>query len=171
MNAAPDSEMLAHTAFASARPARKFLGDGYRSENRESDPFPGDPETITRFDRAAVYKLSDGAFFRDLFARRLGAAGICGGYGLFEPGSSLPCHTHEYDESITIVSGEATCLVQGREYRLSGYDTAFVPRHQPHRFVNRSDRTMAMIWVYAGDEPDRAVVDSGYCSGALAWPA
>jgi quercetin dioxygenase-like cupin family protein len=170
-NAAPDAELLAHSAFASSRPARKFLQNGYPRENREyADPLPDDPETITRFDRSGVYELAAGAFFRDLFARRFGAVGICGGYGRFAPGSSLPCHIHEYDESITIVSGEATCLVQGREYQLSGYDTAFVPRHQPHRFVNRTGKPMAMIWVYAGDEPDRALVNSDYCSGAQIWP-
>lgn len=171
VNAAADAEMLAHSAFASSRPARKFLQNGYPRENREySDPVPGDPETITRFHGSVVYELAAGAFFRDLFARRLGAVGICGGYGRFAPGSSLPCHIHEYDESITIVSGDAICLVQGKEYQLSGYDTAFVPRHQPHRFVNRSDKPMAMIWVYAGDEPDRVLVNSDYCSGDQIWP-
>src|SRR5258708_14473613 len=117
-NAAPAAELLAHSAFASSQPARKFLLNEYPHENREyADPLPDDPETITRFGRSGVYELAAGAFFRDLFARRFGAVGICGGYGRFAPGSSLPCHIHEYDESITIVSGEATCLVQGREYQ------------------------------------------------------
>ena len=83
----------------------------------------------------------------------------------------MPCHTHNYDESIIIVSGEANCLVRGHQYQLNGYDVAFVPRGQPHRFINQSDAQMAMIWVYAGDEPDRLVVDGRYCSGALIWPA
>jgi hypothetical protein len=26
---------------------------------------------------------------------------------------------------------------------------------------------MAMIWVYAGDEPDRVLADPGYCEGRL----
>jgi hypothetical protein len=30
---------------------------------------------------------------------------------------------------------------------------------------------MAMVWVYAGSEPDRQIVESGYCSGELAWPS
>lgn len=154
--------MRIHSAFGSARPLTQFVSD------RFSDGFQ---ETVLRFDERPVCELSPGAFFRDLFARRLGAVGICGGHGLFHPGASLPCHTHNYDESITIVSGEANCLVRGNQYRLSGYDTAFIPKGQPHRFINQSESTMAMIWVYAGDEPDRLVVDSGYCSGALVWPA
>src|SRR5207302_2432227 len=114
------------------------------------------------------YELSPGAFFRDLFARRLGARGICGGYGLFEPGASLPCHFHGFDESITIVLGRAVCQVAGREYEVADCDTACIPRGRPHRFLNRSGRPMAMIWVFAGDEPDRTLVVSGYCEGALA---
>ncbi len=140
-------------------------------EDRGSgDPAKSDPETIVRFDKSPVYELSGNAFFTDLFARRLCAVGICGGYGRFFAGASLPCHTHEFDESITIVKGQASCLVQGRQYELSGCATAYIPKGLPHRFLNSSDQEMAMIWVYAGDEPDRRVVDNAYCSGVLKWP-
>jgi quercetin dioxygenase-like cupin family protein len=111
--------------------------------------------------------LSPGAHFRDLFARRFGARGICGGYGIFGPGASLPCHFHEYDESITIIQGTAVCQVAGSEHQLSDCGTACIPKGRPHRFLNRSAAPMAMIWVYAGDEPERTLVDAGYCSGTL----
>jgi mannose-6-phosphate isomerase-like protein (cupin superfamily) len=120
-------------------------------------------EVLTRCDGPPTDKLAPRAFFRDLFARRLGSLGICGGYGLFEPGASLPCHHHGFDESITIVDGTAVCQVAGREYAVANYGTACIPRGRPHRFLNRSDRPMTMIWVYAGDEPDHTLVDSGYC--------
>ena len=82
-------------------------------------------------------------------------------------GASLPCHIHGFDESITIVTGRAISQVAGREYELSNCDTACIPQGRPHRFINRSDQPMAMIWVYAGDEPDRTLVDPGYCEGRL----
>src|SRR5439155_526456 len=65
------------------------------------------PEHLTRFAGAPAYELAPRTQFRDLFAGRFGSRGICGGYGTFEPGASLPCHYHGYDESITIVAGEA----------------------------------------------------------------
>ncbi len=117
-----------------------------------------------RFSKAEEYELSANAMFRDLFAKRLGSRHLRG-YGRFAPGASLPCHTHLYDESITIVEGAATCLVAGRRYSLSGCDTALVPKGQPHRFINESDEPMAMVWVYAGDEPERVIVDNAICSG------
>lgn len=159
------------SAFASSNAIRTQAGRTFPVEERESgQPSKEDPETIVRHDKAATYELSENAFFSDLFARRFGARGICGGFGRFLPGASLPCHIHDFDESITILRGSALCLVRGRNYELSGYDTAFIPQGMPHRFLNESDDEMAMIWVYAGEEPDRRIVDSAHCSGALAWP-
>jgi quercetin dioxygenase-like cupin family protein len=172
INASMNAKLRVHSSFASAQPARTFVNDNSPGKSAKLDEPPfGCAEAIVRFGQAPVYELATGAFFRDLFARRLGSRGICGGYGRFDPGSSLPCHIHEYDESITIVEGEAACQVQGREYALSGCDTAFVPKHRPHRFLNHSNDAMAMIWVYAGDEPDREIVSADYCSGKLISPS
>jgi quercetin dioxygenase-like cupin family protein len=168
---AAGAPMVALYAFASAKPARDFVSDSFQVTDRgHGQPQEGDPEFILRFATAEVYELSEGAFFRDLFAARFGAVGICGGYGLFRPGASLPCHLHKFDESITIVSGKAACLVEGKRYELSSFDTAFVPVGRVHRFINESDADMAMIWVYAGSEPERTIVDASYCSGAARWP-
>jgi quercetin dioxygenase-like cupin family protein len=170
-NDSPERELILHTAFASARPTRELVNQEFRSEDRGfGDPSANDPENIIRFAKSPAYELAPQAFFTDLFARRFGAVGICGGYGRFQPGASLPCHIHAYDESITIIQGSARCLVQGRQYELSGCATAYVPEGLPHRFLNQSNQEMAMIWVYAGAEPDRQIVDNGYCSGALSWP-
>lgn len=164
-------EMIGHSSFPVAQPTRVFTVAGYGEPASQECPGSSDPESIRRFEGAEKYLLSDGALFCDLFAKRFGAVGICGGYAHFDPGSSLPCHVHQYDESITIVSGEALCQVQGNEYRLGGFDTAFVPEGRPHRFLNATNEPMAMIWVYAGDEPDRTLVDAAYCAGSIPWPA
>lgn len=170
-NDSSSQKLVTHSAFGSPNPPREWIERAFPLEERGSEsPHAADPETIVRFHESPVYELSHSAFFTDLFARRFGAVGICGGYGRFHPGASLPCHIHDYDESITIVEGTAICLVQGRKYELSDYATAYVPKGLPHRFLNTSEGDMAMIWVYAGDEPDRRIVDNNYCSGLLPWP-
>lgn len=170
-NREKDQKMLAHCAFGSANPARNFGEQNFPDDPRGAGlPRDGEPEYVSRAADRETYELSPGALFSDLFAGRFGSKGICGGYGRFDPGASLPCHVHEYDESITIMEGEALCLVSGRKYTLSGLDTAFVPEGLPHRFLNNSGGPMAMIWVYAGDEPGRTLIDAGYCSGTLVWP-
>jgi quercetin dioxygenase-like cupin family protein len=168
-NVSTANEALLHSSFASDAPSREAVTTDY-PEMERAESTPECPETVRRFAAAEVYELAPRAFFRDLFARRFGSRGICGGFGIFEPGAGLPCHYHGYDASITIVMGRATCQVAGREYHLADCDTACIPQGQPHRFVNRTAAPMAMIWVYAGDEPDRTVVDSELCLGVRAAP-
>ena len=169
-NASDNAELVAHWAFATSVPSRELTKDDFVVEDRQlGNPRAGEPEHIVRFADAPKYELAGGTQFCDLFAGRFGAVGICGGYGEFNPGCSLPCHIHDYDESITIVAGEAICEVMGQRYQLKNCDTAFVPRGRAHRFLNASGDPMAMVWVYAGCEPDRIIIDTRYCAGSLHW--
>ena len=169
-NSAISSELLAFSAFATDVITRSLVQDSFEVQERGAlNPGSADPENTVRFDEATPYELSEGAVFVDLFASRFGSIGICGGYGRFAPGSSLPCHIHQFDESISIIEGEATCLVQGNRYQLSNCDTALVPERRPHRFLNLSNGQMGMIWVYAGSEPERTLVSPEYCDGTRSW--
>lgn len=169
-NSSAGQSLVALCAFASPVPTREMVTDRFSLDDRSlDDPQAGNPEHIVRYSRAPKYELAEGTEFCDLFGGRFGAVGICGGYGRFQPGSSLPCHIHHYAESITIIEGEAACEVMGRRHHLSRYDTAFVPAERPHRFLNEAAKPMAMIWVYGGSEPERTIVDVRYCQGLAKW--
>jgi quercetin dioxygenase-like cupin family protein len=156
---------VAISAFANEIPERTMVDSEFKPSVRGlGRPQCGDPESLVRFNDAPEYELAEGALFRDLFAGRLGSTGICGGIGRFRPGSSLPCHFHHYDESITIVNGSAVCQVEGRKYSVANCDTVLVPEGRLHRFLNHSSSIMTMFWVYAGSEPKRTVVDNACCS-------
>jgi quercetin dioxygenase-like cupin family protein len=83
---------------------------------------------------------------------------MSGGYGLFAPTGRLPAHIHDFDESICIIQGSATCIVEGRHYTMHDYSTALQPRGRVHYFINNTQNPMAMLWVYAGPTPERLVV-------------
>jgi quercetin dioxygenase-like cupin family protein len=169
-NPSGKKKLMIHSSFGAVHPQRNFTEESFGSaEPIGGLPGPADPEHMVRIAHAKKYELAGKTSFCDLFAGRFGAVGICGGYGEFQPGSSLPCHIHEYDESITIVKGAATCEVMGRRYQLSGYDTAIVPSGRPHRFLNESSDVMAMIWVYAGSEPHRNILNARFCNGGWEW--
>ena len=164
--------VVTHSAFGSAAPARNFITQPFPVVDRGAGmPEPQDPEHLVRFASAPSYELAPNTKFTDLFNAHLGAKGICGGFGRFQPGASLSCHTHAYDESITIVAGKATCMVHGHHYPVSDYTTAHIPKGFPHRFLNETAEEMHMIWVYAGDLPDRKIVDNGFCTGVLPMEA
>ena len=109
-------------------------------------------------------ELGDGVTVQILTGDDSGSENLRVGTAIFRPGAGLPCHTHDFDESITILSGEATIYVDGRRTRMRARDTAFVPEGSPHRFTN-DDPTepMAMLWVYAAGSTDRNIVDASLC--------
>jgi quercetin dioxygenase-like cupin family protein len=126
---------------------------------------PEGAEYVTRQRTAKRTEPGKNASFIDYFNENL-VPGIqmSGGYGLFQPGGRLPAHLHDFDESICIVQGEATCIVEGRQYVLSGYATALQPRGRVHYFINESKAPMGMIWVYGGPLPERIVVAERYAT-------
>ncbi|MGN6492429.1 MAG: aldolase/citrate lyase family protein [Agriterribacter sp.] len=117
------------------------------------------PERITRHAYARRYASGPSTEFIDFFNEALiPGIGMSGGYALFHKNGRLPAHFHDFDESICIVQGEATCIVDGREYEMSNCQTALQPKGIVHYFKNKHEAPMAMIWVYAGPMPIRTEV-------------
>ncbi|MDC0935850.1 aldolase/citrate lyase family protein [Pirellulales bacterium] len=151
-----------HVALATSLPERELVSNIFARTEMPADCL-GTPgfERITRFQTATrSFGVGPGAEFIDYFNSEL-VPGIemSGGFARFEPGGKLPAHLHDFDESICITRGAATCLVEGCHYLLNDCATAMVPRGRVHYFVNESSDSMDMIWVYAGPMPERIVVD------------
>jgi quercetin dioxygenase-like cupin family protein len=164
VNLSSDQPAVLHIALAAGAPEQTWVNGRFTTIVQPAgETGRTGTERVCRDDPAARFELAPSAHFQDLYNADLGSRGICGGYGLFKPGARLPCHRHEFDESITIVRGIATCVVEGQRHELSGYATALVPQGRCHYFINLTLEAMAMIWVYAGDRPDRIVMDEAFC--------
>ncbi|MBS0265759.1 MAG: cupin domain-containing protein [Planctomycetes bacterium] len=153
-----------HIAMNSHTPSRTLVAAPGATRKMADDAggVPG-AERVSRHATTPWYEPNPGAKFQDYFNRDLGSIGMSGGYGIFQHGGRLPCHLHDFDESITIIQGTATCIVEGRRYLLSDCATALAPRGRCHYFINDTERPMAMIWVYAGDLPQRYVLNQKCC--------
>jgi quercetin dioxygenase-like cupin family protein len=163
-NLSTDRPAVLHIALASASPEQNWVNGRFTPVEQPPAATGRDgSERVVRHSGAPVTELAPRALFQDLYNADLGTRGICGGYGAFEPGARLPCHRHLFDESITIVQGTATCIVEGRRHELAGLATAMVPQGRCHYFINLTLEPMAMVWVYAGDMPDRIVMGEQFC--------
>jgi 2-keto-3-deoxy-L-rhamnonate aldolase RhmA/quercetin dioxygenase-like cupin family protein len=162
-NLLTDGETLLNVTFPTATPARENSEPIYPQRQMPDDSVgPRTPglERVTRFASADRFDAGQGATFIDFFNDAImPGVEMSGGYGLFQPGGRLPAHIHDFDESICIVGGAATCVVEGRRYSMSGYSTALEPRGRVHYFANETNEPMEMLWVYAGPQPERIVVE------------
>ena len=160
-NVSSAESAVLHIAMATDAPSRTLV-DKFFTRRSMADTSTGlsGAERINRFATAKRFEAGPNTEFIDGFNQDL-IPGIemSGGYGRFLPGGRLPAHVHDFDESICIISGIATCVVEGRRYSMSDYSTALQPRGRVHYFINESSSPMEMIWVYAGPKPERIIVD------------
>ena len=59
----------------------------------------------------------------------------------FQVGAGLELHTHNCEEQVTILEGDALAEINGVTYELTAPDTTFISLGLPHRFINRGSQT------------------------------
>jgi quercetin dioxygenase-like cupin family protein len=116
---------------------------------------------ILTYDRLAEIDRGTGVKTRLLVHRGLGSEHLTNGVTRFEPGAKIALHFHNCDESVVVVEGEAIAEVDGQRHPMKRFDTTFVPAGVPHRFLNESDRPMAILWTYAASHVTRTFVETG----------
>lgn len=169
-NLSTKNPAIFHVAMPTTSIERTWVKNNHTVFINVQDDFNGHmgPERVTRNKTARRYAAGPSTEFIDYFNDNLiPGIGMSGGYGLFYKNGRLPAHLHDFDESICILAGEATCFVEGRKYMMSNQDTAMQPRGRIHYFINKSDNVMSMIWVYAGPTPDRIEVSDELASLGL----
>lgn len=83
------------------------------------------------------------------------------GITIFEPGTAIPLHTHNVEETVLVLEGEATAVVGDEEYNLVAEDITWVPTGVPHCFRNRGETVMRIYWVYGGRDVTRTICATG----------
>jgi len=86
---------------------------------------------------------------------------ITSGITAFAPGTGLAEHTHNVEESVMVIEGEATAYVDGVRYELEAGDVTWVPAGVRHYFENRGPDTMRIYWVYGGRDVTRTLTATG----------
>jgi HTH-type transcriptional repressor of puuD len=66
----------------------------------------------------------------------------------FPAGAGIPLHTHNVEESVLILEGQATAVIGDDRFDLEPGDATWAPAGVPHRFANRGEGPMRIYWVY-----------------------
>jgi quercetin dioxygenase-like cupin family protein len=114
------------------------------------------PNELPRSDRGG------GAFTTPLVSRRIGATSFINGITEFAPGGMVDFHSHNCEESVVLLEGEAILDIDGQAHRLRAFDTTWIPPNVVHRFRNLStDKPMKILWIYASPDATRTLAKTG----------
>lgn len=83
------------------------------------------------------------------------------GMTVFPPGGAIVLHSHNVDESVTVIEGSGRAEIGGEEFAVRRYTTTYVPAGVNHRFINTGDGQMRIFWIYAGTEVTRTIAATG----------
>ncbi|ANN65306.1 cupin domain-containing protein [Bordetella bronchialis] len=125
---------------------------------RNGGPKPG----IFRPSELTAYERGGGARTIPLVTAGDGATAFINGITEFAPGTKIPFHSHNCEESVMLLEGDAILDIDGEEHRLQPMDTTWIPPNVSHRFRNMSDtQPMKILWIYASVNATRTLTETG----------
>lgn len=91
-----------------------------------------------------------------------GAKELLNGFTDIPPGSGIPLHYHNVEESVLVLAGHPDVEIDGQVTKAGPTDVLWIAAGLPHRFVNRSEsEPVRIFWTYASADATRTLVETG----------
>ena len=114
---------------------------------------------IIRYKDVNLINRGEGVMDSEIVGGSTGATQLSSGIVTYPPGTTVPLHLHNAEESAIIIEGEATCELEGETYHLTPYDGVFIVPGGKHHFINKGDRPLIIVWTYATIHVARTYVE------------
>lgn len=120
------------------------------------------PAAVIRLSEQPAADRGGGNRTIPLVTPRCGARQMLNGITVIAPGSAIPEHYHDCEESVIVLDGTGIAMVGGAAHEVGPGDTSWIPPGLPHFFRNASATAeLRIFWTYASATATRTLVTTG----------
>ena len=95
-------------------------------------------------------------------SKNIGASKIHSGITIIPPKTSVPTHSHNTEEQVTILKGSLKIILNGeKEVNCNRYDSTFITSNIQHELINETDEEVHTIIIYGSVDVNRTFSKTG----------
>ena len=95
-------------------------------------------------------------------SKNIGASKIHSGITIIPPKTSVPAHSHNTEEQVTILKGSLKIILNGeKEVNCNRYDSTFITSKIQHELINETDEEVHAIIIYGSVDVNRTFSNTG----------
>lgn len=95
-------------------------------------------------------------------SKGVGAKTLHSGITLMPPRTSVPVHSHNAEEQVTVLEGTMKIILDGdREVFCSQYDSTFISAGVSHELINDTDEPVLAMVIYGSSNVNRTFIKTG----------
>ena len=95
-------------------------------------------------------------------SKKIGARNIHSGITFFPPNTSVPDHSHNTEEQVTVIKGSLKIILNGDEEVIcNSYDSTFISSNVQHELINDTDEEVHALIIYGSADVTRTFTGTG----------
>ena len=95
-------------------------------------------------------------------SKKIGARNIHSGITFIPPKTSVPDHSHNTEEQVTIIKGALKIILNGDQQVIcNSYDSTFISSNVQHELINDTDEEVHALIIYGSVDVTRTFTETG----------
>ena len=95
-------------------------------------------------------------------SKQIGARNIHSGITFIPPNTSVPDHSHNTEEQVTVIKGSLKIILNGdQEVICNSYDSTFISSNVQHELINDTDEEVHALIIYGSADVTRTFTRTG----------
>ena len=114
------------------------------------------------FSKIPIISRGNGIVNHLISSKNIGASKIHSGITIIPPKTSVPAHSHNTEEHVTILKGTLKIILNGeKEVNCNAYDSTFITSNIQHELINETNEEVHAIIIYGSVDVNRTFSKTG----------